>query len=678
MATKKNPNVSKSESRLKSPSRADQEIRDLFLARKRDAYNYFITCLKPRYDRAYKLYMAYGGDRRKEIEPWMSNVTVPYVNATVETLVPRILDSRPDLGLVGRNEKSKTRAAAAVGALEWNWERNMTDDVMEEWVRASLIYGIAWLYSWWEASPFGKKYDYVGTEAIDNYNFWYDWRTVKHERKLFKMRRRVESSVDVMERLKRAGIDPADILFAINNPYERDLTDFGRIRYEIRAVHDKLTRFDANRGFSFAGATADGDILSKNTFCETFDFWYPLENKRGTALNGHVLEYGDIPYNELKDPFFDLAYLRPPFEYEGWGLPLLLESPQLTLNTIKNLRIDANIMSINKMYVVSPNAGIKREQLVTRPFGIIWSPNPDAVKELSFSQAPESAYREEELLKQDMRFASGVDDASMGVGGDSGSATESRHLRESTLERVRLFINHMGSSLTRMQKGWMSLLGQYLSAEVMVRVTDERGIKTDQIVTRDDIIGEYDYKSTVNPSSMGKDEVERKQRMEAFQVLAPYAQGGLLDMDKLVAFMFQPWKYPLDKLRPDAQEQPVEVGMDGQPVSAMPQSAQDVMSMQNVEAGPFGKAGFDALSAMVPGDRGEFSGFEGAALPTDLANNPGQMPPVPPDSTKTPQSANPMGVNMGGKVNFSSPSSRGTSDPMAALMNQACNTQMKR
>ena len=90
----------------------DVDLRRLFWLEMPDARNYFLTVTKPRMDRAYKLYIGSTSDRQRLIKPWQSNVSVPYAQAAVETLVPRIIDARPDFTVRGRSEDDTTPTAA--------------------------------------------------------------------------------------------------------------------------------------------------------------------------------------------------------------------------------------------------------------------------------------------------------------------------------------------------------------------------------------------------------------------------------------------------------------------------------------------------------------------------------------------------------------------------------------
>ena len=77
----------------------EMEFMSKFYLQMQDSRYYFLRIIKPRLDRSYKLYIAYNGDRQLQIKSWQSNIFVPYVQAVVETLMPRVLDARPDFSV---------------------------------------------------------------------------------------------------------------------------------------------------------------------------------------------------------------------------------------------------------------------------------------------------------------------------------------------------------------------------------------------------------------------------------------------------------------------------------------------------------------------------------------------------------------------------------------------------
>ena len=88
----------------------EEELMRKFYLQMPDARSFFLYNVRPRLDRSYKLYVGYTGDRQMQIKKWQSNVFVPYVQAVVETLMPRVLDARPDFTVQGRTEEDQMKS----------------------------------------------------------------------------------------------------------------------------------------------------------------------------------------------------------------------------------------------------------------------------------------------------------------------------------------------------------------------------------------------------------------------------------------------------------------------------------------------------------------------------------------------------------------------------------------
>src|SRR3990167_6774437 len=436
------------------------ELLRLFNLQMNDARDYFQNVIKPRLDRSYKLYVAYGGDRQREIKKWQANVQVPYIQAVVETLVPRIIDARPEFTAKGRNIDDQLRAEKQQHLMDFFWEVAKMDVTAEDFVRAILVYGYGFLQVSWKkdvrelqflntkditskALKWEKKkktyYDAPWCEWVDNYNLWYDWHNTARESKQFWFKRLVLTEAELKRRYPNA--DPKRLRMALNAP-GGDLVDYAAIRQTVRTTHLYSTKRDMATSLTSSGGFFGTDKynamrLEPMKMYEVFEWWRPFSDAYAVMVGGSYVPIFKnavmpMPYDFKEVPFINASYLKIPGEFEGYGVPLILESPQIMLNLIKNQRLDAATLSIHKMWVVNPLANINKDELVTRPFGIIYSIDPNGVREIQFSDIKLSAYKEEELLKSDMQYASGVDDFSMGIGsGGNSSATEVRHLRES-------------------------------------------------------------------------------------------------------------------------------------------------------------------------------------------------------------------------------------------------------
>jgi hypothetical protein len=621
------------------------ELQRLFRLQRDDARNYFLTVIKPRLDRSYKLYIAYGGDRQREIKKWQSNVQIPYVQAAVETMVPRIIDARPEFTVLGRNEDDQMKAQKQQELMDYFWEVAGMDSTTEDFVRATLIYGIGFLQVSWKKDVrklkylrtkdiASKKYEWKEEEKtyfdgpmcewVDNYTLWYDWHNTARRSKQFWFKRIVLTGGEIRRRYPMA--DKERLQLALNSP-GGDLIDYAAIRQQVRTTNLYTTKDSASQMISASGTVYGTDKYFSTQddtlkMYEVYEWWRPFDDAYSVIVGGSnvpIFKNGvmPIPMDFKEAPFIDASYLKIPGEFEGYGLPLILESPQIMLNLVKNQRLDAATLSIHKMWIVNPLANINKDELVTRPFGIIYSIDPNGVREIQFSDIKISAYKEEELLKNDMQYASGVDDFSMGVGGGSNSATEVRHLRESTLERVRMFVNHLGDAYADILRYWMDMTRQLFTDKMTIRIIGENGQQEFPLIEKDDLKGNYDYRATVLPSIAGQDEVRKKQDMDLYQLLINLP---FVDPQKLTARVITNWGWTLEGIsKPEGEVQP-QIGPDGQPIPGAQDPAAMMAAMGGSAPGGAPSQGMPALPpspqdmSLSQGGMGG-PGFDGAGGP---------------------------------------------------------------
>lgn len=663
-----------------------------------DAKLYFTQCIKPRLDRSYKLYMADTTDRAKEIQKWQANVAVPYIHGVVETLKPRILDARPEFVVQGRNEDDQRKAKRLQSLADYTWEISKSDKVAEQITSSALIYGMGHMQVGWKkdkrkhqflsTKDLSKKkytwkekeqvfYDAPTVEWVDNYSLWYDWHNVEAESKQYWFKRLVLTKKEIEVRYPMA--EKKRLKVAFEGSGESDLTNYAAVRTNIKLDHERVTKgAAANQIGGGLGENYHETADSSQRMYEVFEWIQPHQDVFAVMVNQvPILKGGFIPnpYDFKEKMFISVPYLLIPGEFEGYGLPMILENPQIMLNMIKNQRLDATTLSIHKMWIVNPMANIDKSELITRPFGIIYSPDPNGAREISMSDIKPSAYREEELLKSDMTYASGVDDFSMAAGGGAGSATEIRHLRESTLERVRLFINHLGDAYADVMRYWISMYQQFGTKEMMIRVIGEDGAEDFPIIERDDLKGEFDFKAAVIPSIAGQNDVKKKQDMDLFQLLI-----GLpfIDPQKLTSKVLFDWNWSLESLKkgeeqappplPGSPEEAAAMGMEGG-AAASPMGARPISG---------GRVSEDVASGVLSLLGGEYEGeaarqtpFAEAGAPINLLEA-GALPPTPRGVRA--KGANPRGANRGGKVNTNIPI-KSTVSPESTLLNQARSIQ---
>lgn len=657
-----------------------------YFLQKDDAYRYFEQCIKPRLDRSYKLYIAYNGDRAKEIKKWQSNIAIPYIQAVVETMMPRILDARPEFMVQGRSADDQLKAPKVQQLNDYTWEIAHADKALEDGVRSSMTYGTGFLQTSWKKDVRERKflkstdilkkklvwekrketfYDAPYLEWVDNYSLWYDWHNVPREEKQYWFKRKLMTG----EAIKRIyNFHDKDRIELALNSGSKDLTSYDLVRQIVKLNHDTINKGD-DRAYVSSGVSMDKGQDTNDPdlqMHEVFEWLRPHDDEFAVMVNDvPILSGGSMPniYNFKETNFIDIPYLRLPNEFEGYGIPMILESPQIMLNMMKNQRLDNVTLSIHKMWIVNPLANIRKEDLVTRPFGIIYSPDPNGVKEVQFGDIKQSAYKEEELLKSDMRYASGVDDFSMGVGGGAGSATEIRHLRESTLERVRLFVNHLGEGLSHVLRHWISMYGQFFTDDMIIRIIGDDGKEMFPLIQRDDVKGEFDFRALVNPSIAGQNDIEKKQGMDLFQLLVNLP---FIDQRKLTAKVLRNWNWNLESITTEQQEQPQDMSSLLGGSELAPESMLDTNGVPlDVAKGVMSALG--STNVKFKGEGG--NPFAQLANPLNLLQQGG-----PPPTAKGIPTSNPRGLNMSGKPNTNINQNQ-NSNPLSSLLNRVNNIQ---
>ena len=645
-----------------------------------------------------------------------SNVSVPYVHSVVETLMPRILDARPEFTVQGRTEDDQLKVGKLQQLVDWTWEIAKADQATELLTRSALIYGTGYLQVSWKVDKrrlnflktqdlSKKKYNWENREEtfydapylewVDNYSLWYDWHNVDGASKQYWFKRLILTTAEIKRRYPMAEKKRLDFL----NSSSGELTDYSAIRNQVKLTQEQIIKgadystagYDAGSGrYKDMGGVDSGDSDLK--MHEVFEWWRPFEDAYAVMVDDvPILKGASIPnpYDFKESPFIDIPYLRVPGEFEGYGLPMILENPQIMLNTVKNQRLDAASLNIHKMWVVNPLANVNKEELVTRPFGIVYSVDPNGVREIQFSDVKASAYKEEEMLKSDMRYASGVDDFSMGAGGGGASATEVRHLRESTLERVRLFVNHLGEGFSKVMRYWICMHRQFFTKEMTIRVIGDDGAEIFPIIEKDDLMGKFDYKAAVMPSIAGMNDVKKKQDMDLFQLLINLP---FVDPRKLVSKILYDWNWNVESISKGEEEamppegmppeegampggMPME-GMPGMPGGLpMPIAEQGAASPTTKEIPPdVLKGALELLRGRLPETANQPSA---AALPINLLRTAGPPPTAQGIKTAT---TNPRGMNRsagGGspaKVNTNI-NLNNNSNPESALMNRTFSLQ---
>jgi hypothetical protein len=215
------------------------------------------------------------------------------------------------------------------------------------------------------------------------------------------------------------------------------------------------------------------------------------------AKHGICIHRDVSPFWHESMPFIDWNYTYVPTELIGIGSIESFRDLQAALNTVTNMDLDNWSMMVNQMYAVHTAADVPESQLVSRPWGVIYTRTPP--REAIMPIQRQSIAGETAMQKQDLRanieLASGVSDITFrgpaGMVNAGQTATGMVNALEETNQRTQLGVTLLETvSLNRLFRMMATNNQQFLRTGKWIRVT---GQKEPEYITPQDIWGEIDF-----------------------------------------------------------------------------------------------------------------------------------------------------------------------------------------
>ena len=185
------------------------------------------------------------------------------------------------------------------------------------------------------------------------------------------------------------------------------------------------------------------------------------------------------------------------------------------------MRIDYAAMTLRRMWKVRKDCGLTARDLVWKQGGILQVNEMDDVQEILVQQLPASTFSNEDIIKQDMRDATGCHDIIMGLAKADETATTTMTKDNNASLRFKYFINALVEDiLIPVAKKCVSLDQQFLNEDRVIRLV---GDEADHILTvsPEDLLGNYDiiYAGTsVEP--MANKELYKQKVLDAYNLIS--------------------------------------------------------------------------------------------------------------------------------------------------------------
>jgi hypothetical protein len=439
-----------------------------------------------------EIYRRYRSYLEVSFQSTRSSLFIPESFTLVETVAPRMTAKKPAYKAIPRTSSSITKADKAGMWLDYRYDCLGMQHKNKVHAKQGLMYGTSI-----------KKYGWNATESkpdirvIDIADIWpdpetYSWKEGYIVHRFYKTKFDLEKSGVKYKNL--------DQLQKENETSVKD-DQMRQDRYSVQDVPMETNR----QGY---------EILE----------WWGFEDGEvhvRTIADRRVLlrdEKSPLPLNEL--PFSVFFDQEVPFEKWGIGEIEPILDLQDEENTIRNQRIDEKNLSIHNMWIVSKTAGVDYRNLISKPGGIILANDINGIKPLEKQNITANSLDELNLIKNDIRNATGVNDYIRGAETGSGTATETAVKTQEANMRFAEKINNFEFSLKDDAKWILALDAEFLTSAQKIQSMGKYGIEEKEI-TLEDIKQEYDIDLESGSSLPANPELRRQQLRELLQVIYP-------------------------------------------------------------------------------------------------------------------------------------------------------------
>jgi len=463
-------------------------------------------------------YRLYAGQHWEGNRPdWKSTPVVNFIFSNIETILPILTDSSPQL-LCAPTEPSDAQTAEVMSELlKKAWVTNDMDLKLPTIVKNSLKYGTGFAKVWWKEPEVDGELGDVEISVVDP--------------------RHVFPSPGAID-LK----DAAWMVYAANVPisYVEDMYPdaagrlVGGVWEEDLSVQKTITSSSGGSsgnmvtgpvasatggdgsGSSNSSSWPVGDgpgkpSVDRSKLVTLIELWHRKRGRvwRTVCANGVVLRDEESPFKHNFFPFIKFIDYVVPSCFWGMGEIQQLERLQDFINRRRGQTQDILRICGNPPLVADSNSGINPKAMNTRPGTIIYKNPQTEVKWLTPPQLPAALFEIQALDKQDFDSVSGIYDVTQGrrpTGLEAGKAIQA--LQEAAQTRLRLKVRNLEGSLRQLGTQVLALIQQFYTEERVIRLVGGDPRNPRFVTINQEIVDNNGNAVRMNDVGIGKYDVE--------------------------------------------------------------------------------------------------------------------------------------------------------------------------
>lgn len=483
---------------------------------------------------------------------------IPMIYGLIETKVPRLLMNNPKMKVKPRS-KTLTRERAEAVRIMFEERQADTDYVLSliPVARRGLKYGLGVTKHFWDV----EENSYLALEDGSG-NTGDAFKQVVA---------RVTGQPQVAtrnEQIDGPRMEDVEILDWFWDPSAKDMATcryaIHRTWRDIRYVIEKVRSREWNpvdieavsrsgsttaRGQVFQGRESSAGLEVDTDQGKMHEVWEYHDGERIIIIldNQFVVANGPAPFGHGKLPFTIFRPTLQENEFVGIGEIGPIESLQQELNAMRSMRLDNALLVMQKAFIYAEGLVDPADLIIGPGQGIpVQAGDIDqAIRPLNFSDLPQSSYNETGEIKNDMEWASAVNEAVAGQGPAAETATAEQLVHSAAGVRIELQTKMLAHETVKQgTRLWLEEYRQHTLTsprEVMIERPDGYEFVT---VTGTDL----DLVRAVEPEedSMAPENTAQK-RNDALALnnqAQGYVQMGVMDPRKVARNLLQAFDVP--------------------------------------------------------------------------------------------------------------------------------------
>lgn len=452
---------------------------------------------------------------------WRSQLFVPYIKQTIDTIVPRMVSQKPKLNVLPREDGDIDSAQQMEKLVDYQWYKMKMNEKLKGLVKTGLIYGVGLVKLGWDYDKNSEK-DGIWCELISNYDFFIDPSSTNIEDAGWVIYKQDRDLADLKKNKNYKNIDKLEQqLSSDTNQYKQQEKASISRNSDKKDSRKKVTVYEYYGRIAFKEDEPEQDMLIV------------------TANNGVILRA--TPLDEVYPcgkPFVVFMDDVMPLDFWAIGEVEPLIPLQDELNTMRNQRLDNRKLIINPMWLFNNLGGVNPDDLISRPGGMIETTDINAVKPLPVNDTTGASVEEEAIIKQDMDRTSGVYAGMTGqlqnqIGGAGASTTTARGFLASIEQagtRMQYKLDNLEDAIVNIGQKMLKLNQKYIETDQIIRIVGKGGVKFEK-VTVEDIKKDYDMFVEGGSTQPQNKQTRINDIMQILQTVMPLAQAPMFDYE---------------------------------------------------------------------------------------------------------------------------------------------------